>query len=165
MIKVFYRKPQEITYTLLIRFEPSFIELTEKLEGGFSEQSKTELAEKIESKYDKLKSIILELEKSKDKLKPKVSELGKVGSRAFAFSIYYDDDLDDVPIRIRELIPTISPVRLDLMATIETLRTGSDSRQLSPTDQASNYLRVAYVYDDGSARTKYLSEVLRNDEV
>ena len=46
-------------------------------------------------------------------------ELGKIGSRFFGFNIYYNDDIDDVPIRIRELIPTISPVRLDLMASTE----------------------------------------------
>jgi hypothetical protein len=59
----------------------------------------------------------IEQEKSKDKSKPTLLELGNICSRFFAFSIYYNEDVDDVPISIRELIPTISPVRLDIMAT------------------------------------------------
>ena len=65
---------------------------------------------------------MLEQEKSKDKSKPTTLELGKIGSRFFGFNIYYNDDIDDVPIRIREIIPTISPVRLDLMATTKTAK-------------------------------------------
>ncbi len=61
--------------------------------------------------------IMLEQEKSKDKSKPTLLELGNIGYRFFGFNIYYNDDVDDVPISIRELIPTISSVRLDLMAT------------------------------------------------
>jgi hypothetical protein len=34
---------------------------------------------------------------------------------AWAMLISYNDDLDDVPVSTRQLIPTISPVRLDLM--------------------------------------------------
>ncbi len=60
---------------------------------------------------------MLEQDKTKDKSKPTLLELGNIGSRFFAFNIYYNDNLEDVPINIRELIPTISPVRIDLMAT------------------------------------------------
>jgi hypothetical protein len=50
------------------------------------------------------------------------------------------------------------------MSTIKTSGTEPDTNQLSPTNQTSNYLRVARVYDDGSIKAKYLSEVLREDE-
>jgi hypothetical protein len=54
-------------------------------------------------------------ERSKDTSKPTTLELGKGGG----FNIYYNDDIGDVPIRIRELIPTISP---DVMATTKTAK-------------------------------------------
>ena len=149
---------------MLISFESTFIESTEKLKDDFSEQSKIELAQRIEANYSKIRSVILEQEKSKDSSKPKELDIGDIGTRSFAFSIYFNDDLDDIPIRIREIIPTISPVRLDLMSTLKTLGTEPDTNQLSPTNQTSNYLRVARVYDDGSIKAKYLSEVLREDE-
>ena len=105
---------------MLISFESTFIESTEKLKDDFSEQSKIELAQRIEANYSKIRSVILEQEKSKDSSKPKELDIGDIGTRSFAFSIYFNDDLDDIPIRIREIIPTISPVRLDLMSTIKT---------------------------------------------
>jgi hypothetical protein len=102
---------------MLIRLEQSFVESAEKLNDRFSEQDREELSQAIGANYEKIRSIMLEQEKSKDKSKPTLLELGNIGSRFFGFNIYYNDDVDDVPISIRELIPTISPVRLDLMAT------------------------------------------------
>ena len=103
---------------------------------------------------------MLEQEKSKNKSKPTLLELGNIGSRFFAFSIYYNDDMDDVPISVKELIPTISPVRLDLMA-----KTGATTTtQSSTTDLDSTYLKAAQVYDDGSIKAKYLAEAIREDE-
>ncbi|HET7345541.1 MAG TPA: hypothetical protein VFJ05_06690 [Nitrososphaeraceae archaeon] len=102
---------------------------------------------------------MLEQEKSKNKSKPTLLELGNIGSRFFAFSIYYNDDMDDVPISVRELIPTISPVRLDLMA-----KTGATATQSSTTDLNSTYLKAAQVYDDGSIKAKYFAEAIREDE-
>ena len=98
---------------------------------------------------------MLEQEKSKDNSKPTLLELGNIGSRFFAFSIYYNEDVDDVPISIRELIPTISPVHLDIMAT---------TKKTKPTDPRSTYLKAALVYDDGSIKAKYYAEAIREDE-
>ena len=97
---------------------------------------------------------MLEQEKSKDKSNPTTLQIGKIGSRFFGFNIYYNEDIDDVPIGIRELIPTISPVRLDLMASTKTTK----------SDPNGSYLKAAQVYDDGSIKAKYYAEVIREDE-
>ena len=114
-----------------------------------------ELSQAIEANYEKIRLIMLEQEKSKDKSKPTLLELGNIGSRFSGFNIYYNDDVDDVPISIRELIPTISPVRLDLMATTKTTKSA---------DPNSTYLKAAQVYDDGSIKAKYYAEAIREDE-
>jgi hypothetical protein len=138
---------------MLIRLEPSFIESAEKLNERLSEQDRAELSQAIEANYEKIRLIILEQEKSKDKSKPTTLQLGKIGSRFFGFNIYYNEDIDDVPIGIRELIPTISPVRLDLMASPKTTKSDPNT-----------YLKAAQVYDDGSIKAKYYAEVIREDE-
>lgn len=92
-------------------------------------------------------------EKSKDNYKPTLLQLGNIGSRSFGFNIYYNDDVDDVPISIRQLIPTISPVRLDLMV-----------KRTESAEPNSSYLKAAEVYDDGSIRAKYYTEAIREDE-
>jgi hypothetical protein len=140
---------------MLIRLEQSFIESAEKLNERFSEQDRVDLSQVMEANYEKIRLIMLEQEKSKDKSKPTTLELGKIGSRFFGFNIYYNDDIDDVPIRIREIIPTISPVRLDLMATTKTAKSA---------DPNSTYLKAAEVYDDGSIKAKYYAEAIREDE-
>ena len=142
-------------HNMLIRLEPSFTESAEKLNDRFSEQDRAELSEAITANYQKIRLIMLEQEKSKDKSKPTLLELGNIGSRFFAFSIYYNEDVDDVPISIRELIPTISPVRLDIMAT---------TKKTKPADPNSTYLKAAGVYDDGSIKAKYYAEAIREDE-
>ena len=140
---------------MLIRLEQSFVESAEKLNDRFSEQDREELSQAIGANYEKIRSIMLEQEKSKDKSKPILLELGNIGSRFFGFNIYYNDDVDDVPISIRELIPTISPVRLDLMAT---------TKKTKLADPNSTYLKAARVYDDGSIKTKYHAEAISEDE-
>jgi len=142
-------------HNMLIRLEQSFTESAEKLNDRFSEQDREELSEAIEANYEKIRLIMLEQEKSKDKSKPTLLELGNIGSRFFAFSIYYNEDVDDVPISIRELIPTISPVHLDIMATTKKMKTD---------DPNSTYLKAARVYDDGSIKAKYYAEAIREDE-
>jgi hypothetical protein len=77
-------------------------------------------------------------------------------SRFFAFSIHYNEDVDDVPISIRELIPTIPPVHLDIMATTK--------KQNQLIQVVLTYLKAARVYDDGSLKTKYYAEAIREDE-
>jgi hypothetical protein len=140
---------------MLIRLEQPFIESAEKLKDRFSEQDREDLSQAIEANYEKIRLIMLEQEKSKDKSKPTLLQLGNIGSRFFGFNIYYNDDVDDVPIGIRELIPTISPVRLDLMATTEKTKSA---------DPNSTYLKAAQVYDDGSMKAKYYAEAIREDE-
>ena len=83
---------------------------------------------------------MLEQEKSKDKSKPTLLELGNIGSRFFGFNIYYNDDVDDVPISIRELIPTISPVRLDLMATTKTTKSADPNSTPLSANFAKNVM-------------------------
>jgi len=146
---------------MLVRLEQSFIESAEKINDRFSEQDREELSEAIEANYEKIRLIMLEQEKSKNKSKPTLLELGNIGSRFFAFSIYYNDDMDDVPISVRELIPTISPVRLDLMAKTGATTT---TQQSSTTDLDSTYLKAAQVYDDGSIKAKYFADAIREDE-
>jgi ribosomal protein RSM22 (predicted rRNA methylase) len=70
---------------LLISFEFTFIELTEKLKDDFSEQSKIELAQRIEANYSKIRSVILEQEKSKDNSKPKELDIGDIGRLKVSF--------------------------------------------------------------------------------
>ena len=55
---------------MLIRLQPSFIELTDKTNDRFSEQDRQELAQAIEANYEKIRLVMLEQEKSKDKSKP-----------------------------------------------------------------------------------------------
>ena len=140
---------------MLIRLEQSFIESAEKVNDRFSKQDGEELSQAIEANYEKITLIMLEQEKTKDKSKPTLLELGNIGSRFFAFNIYYNDNLEDVPINIRELIPTISPVRIDLMAT---------TKKTKLADSNSTYLKAARVYDDGSIKAKYYADAIREDE-
>jgi hypothetical protein len=138
---------------MLIRLEQSFIELAEKLNDRFSDQDREELSQTIEANYEKIRLIMLEQEKARDNSKPTLLQLGNIGSRSFGFNIYYNDDLDDVPISIRQLIPTISPVRLDLMV-----------KKTESAEPNSTYLKAAQVYDDGSIQAKYYAEAIREDE-
>lgn len=131
--------------------EQPFIESTEKLNNRFSELDREELSQAIEANYEKIRLIMLEQEKSKDKSKPTELELGNIGSRFF------------VPISIRELISTISPVSLDLMATTKTTNTGATSSHFSSANPNSTYL-AARVYDDGSIKAKYYAEAVREDQ-
>ena len=82
----------------------------------------------------------------------------------FAVSIHYNDDVDDVPISVRELIPTVSPVRLDLMTTTKTTKSVANPTHSSAADPNSTYLKAGQVYDDGSIKAKYYAEAIREDE-
>lgn len=149
---------------MLIRLEQSFIELAQKVHDRFSEQDRQELSQAIEANYEKVRLVMLEQEKSKDKSKPTLLELGNIGSRFFAVSIHYNDDVDDVPISVRELIPTVSPVRLDLMTTTKTTKSVANPTHSSAADPNSTYLKAGQVYDDGSIKAKYYAEAIREDE-
>lgn len=143
---------------MLIRLERSFIETGSRLNPPFSEAEKNALAASIESKYDTILSIIKDLEDKKLKLEPKVIELGNIGSRCFSLSLYYsvDPENDDIPLLITNLLPTISPVRIDIMAKLQ--------QQQQPNDVSSSYLKAGQVYDDGDIHSKYVNEMIEEDE-
>jgi hypothetical protein len=143
---------------MLIRLERSFIETGSRLNPPFSEAEKNALAASIESKYDTIISIIKDIEDKKLKLEPKVIELGNIGSRCFSLSLYYsvDSENDDIPLLITHLLPTISPVRIDIMAKLQ--------QQQQPNDVSSSYLKAGQVYDDGDIHSKYVNEMIEEDE-
>ena len=140
---------------MIIRLEDSFIQLANKLNKPFLEGDKDNLARAIELSYNKIFSIISNLEKSKES-KPIAIELGNINGRYFALNLYYyqDEMDDDIPLTIKELLPTISPVRLDLMATV--------SSEL-PDNEGQNYITVGDIYDDGDIHTHYVDEVIQED--
>jgi hypothetical protein len=143
---------------MLIRLEPSFIDTVSQLETDFSEKEKQQLASKIELKYHDIISTIKNLEQKKVKLEPDIIELGNIGSRAFALSIYYSSETEtgDIPTSIIQLIPTISPVRIDIMSKLQ------QQKQSINTD--STYLKAGQVYDDGDIHAKYTKEAIEEDE-
>jgi hypothetical protein len=141
---------------MIIRIEDSFIQLANQLNKLFLEGDKESLARSIELNYNKIFSVISDLEKSKDS-KPTVIELGNVnGKYSFALNLYYyqDEIGDDIPLTIKELLPTISPVRLDLMATVSN----------KPDDKKQNYIKVGNIYDDGDIHSHYVNEIREEDE-
>ncbi len=141
---------------MIIRIENSFIQLANQLNKPFLEGDKESLARSIELNYNKIFSVMSDLEKSKDS-KPTVIELGNVnGKYSFALNLYYyqDEIGDDIPLTIKELLPTISPVRLDLMATVSN----------KPDDKKQNYFKVGNIYDDGDIHSHYVNEIREEDE-
>jgi hypothetical protein len=138
---------------MIIRMEDSFIQLANKLNKPLLEKDKDTLARTIEQSYNKIFSIISNLEKSKES-KPTVIELGNINGRYFALNLYYyqDEMDDDIPLTIKELLPTISPVRLDLMATLSEI-----------PDEVQNYIKVGGIYDDGDIHSHYVDEIVQED--
>jgi hypothetical protein len=121
---------------MLLRIENSFLQLANKLGKPFSEEDKERLATSLELNYHNIRSVISTQEN---------------GGRFFALNIYYsrDEVVDDIPMSIRELLPSQSPVHIDVMATI--------SQSLGNSQE--NYLKVGQVYDDGDIHSHYLKEV------
>jgi hypothetical protein len=141
---------------MLLRIENSFVQLTNKLGKPFSEEDKEKLARSLESNYEKIRSALSAQEIAKDTAKPTIIELGNIGGRFFALNIYYSTDEmgDDIPMSIRQLLPSQSPVHLDVMTTISQ----------SPDDLQRNYLKAAQVYDDGDIHAHYMKEVRQEDQ-
>ena len=141
---------------MLLRIENSFLQLANKLGKPFSEEDKEKLARSLELNYDKIRSVISTQEDAKEQAKPTIIELGNIGGRFFALNIYYSTDEmgDDIPMSIRQLLPSQSPVHLDVMATISQ----------SPDDLQRNYLKAAQVYDDGDIHSHYMKEVRQEDQ-
>ena len=81
--------------------------------------------------------------------------LENIGERFFALNIYYSRDEmgDDIPMSIRELLPSLSPVHIDIMATISQ----------SHCNSQENYLKVGQVYDDGDIHARYINEIIQED--
>jgi hypothetical protein len=136
---------------MLLRIENSFLQLANKLGKPFSEEDKERLATSLELNYHNIRSVISTQENSKEQSKPTIIELENIGRRFFALNIYYSRDEvgDDIPMSIRELLPSLSPVHIDIMATISQ----------SPSNSQENYLKVGQVYDDGDIHSHYLKEV------
>jgi hypothetical protein len=129
----------------------SFLQLANKLGKPFSEEDKERLATSLELNYHNIRSVISTQENSKEQSKPTIIELGNIGERFFALNIYYSRDEmgDDIPMSIRELLPSQSPVHIDIKATISQ----------SPGNSQENYLKVGQVYDDGDNHSNYLKEI------
>src|SRR3954452_20012167 len=146
---------------MLIRLESSFIDTVSQLNANFSEKEKQQLASNIESKYNDLISIIKNLEQKKVKSEQKIIEIGNIGNRVFALSIYYSSETEtgDIPLSITQLIPTISPVRIDIMSKLQQQQQQQQSNNTNAT-----YLKAGQVYDDGDIHVKYVKEVLEEDE-
>ena len=139
---------------MIIRMEDSFIQLANKLNKPFLVEDKDKLAKAIELNYNKIFSIVSNLEKSKES-KPTIIELGNINDRYFALNLYYyrDEMDDDIPLTIKELLPTISPVRIDLMGTVSEI----------PNDEGQNYIKVGDIYDDGDIHSHYVDEVIQEE--
>ena len=143
---------------MLIRLEPSFVETVSQLNANFSEAEKQTLAANIESKYDNILSILKDKENNKEvKSEPEIIELGNIGSRSFGLSLYYsgDSENDDVPLSVTKLLPTISPVRMDIMASLQ---------QQQSNGNGLNYLKAGQVYDDGEVHSKYIDEIIEEED-
>ena len=69
---------------MIIRMEDSFIQLANKLNKPFMEGDKVRLAKAIESSYNKIFSMISNLEKSKES-NPTVIKLGNISGRDFEY--------------------------------------------------------------------------------
>jgi glycyl-tRNA synthetase (class II) len=138
---------------MLIKLEHPFIESEEKLNHPFSEIDKTKLAEAIESNAERIRSVMLSQEQTGEEWKPTVIELGKIGTRLFTLVIYHSDIDDDIPSSVKQLLPTISPIRVDVMTTLQ-----------AANDTNVTHMKAAQVYDDGDIHAKYIHDVLREDE-
>ena len=143
---------------MLVKLDQAFLETTQKLKSPFTPADREKLAEDIELNYNKIMSIISAQELAKENSKPTIIELGNIGSRFFALNIYYntDENREDVPRIIEQLLPSISPVKVDVLATT--------TAHQGPDDPNVTYLKVAQIYDDGSRDSKYLDEVRKEDE-
>jgi hypothetical protein len=140
---------------VIIRLEPPFIETLKQLGQDFSGNDRQKLADIMNSKYDYIISTLKEQENSKKDFDPKVVELGEIDSRIFTLNLYKDKDQEnaDVPIEITQLLPTISPVRMDIMVTLHKQSNNGDS----------SYLKVGQLYDDGNIDSKYIDEIMEEE--
>jgi hypothetical protein len=144
---------------MLLRIENSFLQSANKLGKPFTEEDKEKLSRSLELNYDKIRSVISEQENAKEQTKPIIIELGNIGGRFFALNIYYSTDElgDDIPMSIRQLLPSQSPVHIDVMAT-------TISQSSSGNSQEKNYLKVGQIYDDGDIHLHSIKELRQQDQ-
>jgi hypothetical protein len=141
---------------MILRLESTFLQTFNKFDNPFDEENKQNLAKLIENNFGKIREANDLQQELKEEYKPAVIELGKVGRSNFSLSIYYrsDDMEDDIPMSVRELLPTRSPIRMDILASI--------SDPAGNTDEG--YMKIGEVYDDGDIHSHYIKEVRMEDQ-
>ena len=141
---------------MIIRLDQSFIETLSQLGENFSGNDKQRLASSIDSKYDDIRSILREKENKNTDFEATAVEIGKIDSRTYTLNLYKSNDSenDDIPFEVTELLPTISRVRMDIMATLSK----------KSSDGNFTYLKVGQVYDDGDIHSRYLEEIMEEEE-
>ena len=149
-------KPLSLFYKILnigfmiIRLDKAFIETAAKLNIPLSKAEEKKLAEAIDSNYNIIHSDIEEIKYNKNHSKSRVIELGNIGTRFFALNIHYNGDTlgKDIPLHIKQLLPVISPIQLNIMATAHAF-----------DDPNAKYLKVGQLYDDDAIYSRYSKEL------
>ena len=141
---------------MIIRLDQSFIQTLSQLGENFSGNDKQKLASNLDSKYGDIRSILRDKENKNTDFEATVIEIGKIDSRTYTLNLYKSNDSenDDIPFEVTQLLPTISRVRMDIMATLHQ----------KSSDDNLTYLKVGQVYDDGDIHSRYLEEIMEEEE-
>jgi hypothetical protein len=141
---------------MILSLEGTFLQTLNKLGNPFDEENRQNLAKLLENNFGNIREASDLQQELKEEYKPAVIELGKIDKRNYSLSIYYrsDEMEDDIPITIRELLPTRSPIRMDILASIS-----------GPTENSEDegYMKIGEVYDDGDIHSHYIKEVRMED--
>jgi hypothetical protein len=57
-------------------------------------------------------------------------------------------------------LPTVSPVRVDIMTKLQQ----QQSQQPQSNNVNPSYLKAGQVYDDGDTHSRYINEIMEEDE-
>ena len=141
---------------MIIRLDQSFIQTLSQLGENFSGNDKQKLASNLDSKYGDIRSILRNKENKNTDFEATAIEIGKIDSRTYTLNLYKSNDSenDDIPFEVTQLLPTISRVRMDIMATLHQ----------KSSDDNLTYLKVGQVYDDGDIHSRYLEEIMEEEE-
>lgn len=141
---------------MIIRLDQSFIQTLSQLGENFSGNDKQKLASNLDSKYGDIRSILRDKENKNTDFEATAIEIGKIDSRTYTLNLYKSNDSenDDIPFEVTQLLPTISRVRMDIMATLHQ----------KSSDDNLTYLKVGQVYDDGDIHSRYLEEIMGEEE-
>ncbi len=141
---------------MIIRLDQSFIQTLSQLGENFSGNDKQKLASNLDSKYGDIRSILRDKENKNTDFEATAIEIGKIDSRTYTLNLYKSNDSenDDIPFEVTQLLPTISRVRMDIMATLHQ----------KSSDDNLTYLKVGQVYDDGDIHSRYLEEIKEEEE-